>query len=49
MAGSLAMAGSLPMAASLGRAGRELKEHTGKLGKAAVLPITGRKSGDFLF
>jgi len=49
MAGSLAMSGGLPMAGSLERAGRALKEDTGKFGKAAVLPITGRKNGGFLF
>jgi hypothetical protein len=37
------------MAGSLAHAGRGLKEDTGKFGKAAVLPITGRKNGDFLF
>jgi len=49
MAGSLAMSRGLPMAESWERAGRALKEDTEKLGKAAVLPITGRKNGGFLF
>jgi hypothetical protein len=49
MAGSLAMARSLPMAGSWARAGRALKEDPGKFGKAAALPIMGRKNGDFLF
>jgi len=49
MSGSLAMSGGPPMAGSLARAGRALREDTGKSGKAAVLPITGRKNGDFLF
>ena len=49
MAGSLAMSRGLPMAGSWAPAGRALMEDTGKLGKAAVLPITGTKNGDFLF
>ena len=43
------MAGSLPMAGNWARVGRALKKDTGKSGKAAALPITGRKNGDFLF
>jgi hypothetical protein len=37
------------MAGSWARAGRALKGETGKFGKAAVLPMTEKKNGDFLF
>jgi hypothetical protein len=49
MSGSLAMSRGLPMAGSWARAGRVLKQDTGKFGKAAVLPIAERKNGDFPF